>query len=226
MMVRDSLQGQPMLGKAELKKALQQQIDASLNMLGFVVDKRRAAHVIQTPIASVRFSYAITAAGYPKNIVSLDATVFIDIAQITTIATRLFALPEVHPATLWGNLRLFTPANSAQNSSYYFDGTKDYQSHLDKFIKDMGILARFAHALTSLDALSNKSLARLPLIRNNFEGGLGWDYKYGLPQEIAIIHALNREFDDARLCAEHSGHLSAEEKAALLQFIAAQEHAT
>lgn len=211
-----------MTTKAEFKKTLQGQINTALQALGYGYDKSRASFAKPVGPCEIRIAYTVSTAGYPKNIVAVDVRVFIDIPRVNEIGASLFSPPDVNPATLWGTLRIFTPANSTRDTNYYFDIHKDDDTSLGTLIKDLKIFDNFAGTLTDLHALSNERLAKVPMIRKNFGQGLSWDYKYGIPQYIAIVHALNKEFEDARACAEHANHLNAEEKQALLGFIADQ----
>lgn len=205
--------------KAEFKKKIQAEIESALIDLNYTRDKSRASFVKNTEACEVRISHEATSAGYPKNIVSINVLVFIDLPEINTIGHQIFSAPVVNPATLWGNIRLFTPANSNMNTSYYFDLLQDFKIQLEQLIKDLKIFDGFASKINHIGALSNEKLSKVPLLRKNFEGGLGWDYKYGCPQYISIIHALNNEFSDARVCAEKSSHLTSSEKSLLYKFI-------
>ncbi|MCC5094972.1 MULTISPECIES: hypothetical protein [Xanthomonas] len=211
-----------MTTKAEFKKQLQHRIDAALGELGYSYNRSRAAFVKQTAACEARIGYDITAAGYPKNIVSADVLVFVDLPEVNRIGETLFAPPAVNPATLWGNLRLFTPANSARDTSYYFDVSGNGDQHVKALVEDLGIFDAFASKIFDLSALSNTHLSKLPRIYRNFAGGLTHDYKYGLPQLISIMHALNDEFAQARACADHAAHLTLAEKSALHAFIDAR----
>ncbi|RMO96547.1 hypothetical protein ALQ33_03066 [Pseudomonas syringae pv. philadelphi] len=205
--------------KTEFKKKIQDDIDSVLIDLNYTRDKSRSSFVKNTEACEVRISYEATSAGYPKNIISIDVLVFINLPEVNSIGAKIFSTPPVNPATLWGNIRVFTPANSDTDTSYYFDLSKDYKTQLDRLIKDFKIFDSFALKVNHISALSNEKLSKIPTLRKNFEGGLSWDYKYGYPQYISIIHTLNNEFSDARACAENSSHLTSAEKSSLYEFI-------
>ena len=205
--------------KEEFKKKILAEIASLLIGLNYTRDKSRASFVKNTEACKIRIAYEATSSGYPKNIVSINVLVFIDLPEINNIGHQIFSAPAVNPATLWGNIRLFTPANSNMNTSYYFDLLQDFKIQLERLIKDLKIFDGFASKINHISALSNEKLSKVPLLRKNFEGGLGWDYKYGCPQYISIIHALNKEFTDARVCAERSSHLTSSEKSSLDKFI-------
>lgn len=210
--------------RTELKKNLSNDIEKLLVGSGYALSKKQLSFLKTLENCEIKISVDMTTAGYPKNIISINILVFINLPEINSIGATLFTPPPVNPATLWGNIRIFTSANSNYNTSYYFDILKDHHTQLEALKKDLLFFDGFASKLTSLEALSNKALSKTPVIRKNFEQGLTWDYKYGYPQYISIIHALNNEIEDARNCAMNANHLSAVEKERLLDFI--ESHST
>lgn len=149
-----------MTTKAEFKKQLQHRIDAALGELGYSYNRSRAAFVKQTAACEARIGYDITAAGYPKNIVSVDVLVFVDLPEVNRIGETLFAPPAVNPATLWGNLRLFTPANSARDTSYYFDVSGNGDQHVKALVEDL------ASSMHSHRRFSTSAHCRTPTFQN------------------------------------------------------------
>ncbi|KQQ49195.1 hypothetical protein ASF84_23080 [Pseudomonas sp. Leaf127] len=212
--------------KTALKKTVSQGLADTLAGLGYSEQKKRAAYVKALDRLEIRIACDLNTAGYPKNIIAVNILVFIDLLDVNALGASLFVPPAVNPATLWGNIRLFTPANSAQDTNYYVDLSTHEDTHLEVLIKDITLFDQFASSLVDIRKLSNERLMKTPHLRKNFGTGLTWDYKYGYPQYLSIIHALNHEFDDARLCALHANHLKAAEKEALLAFIATRSDIT